>query len=229
VLTATGTNGTSISTTLPSTVQTGDVAYVNVALSGGSAPGSLTGPAGWTRLTHANSTGSICHETWRKVLAPAEAGTTVTWSWTGTQAAGLTGEVLYNVDTATPEHVVGTTNVVSGGGPNVVANSLTTTIDGCRILHCHAYAGPNTTTFTPPNGWAGVGTGASAAGATNDAEAYMADFTQSAAGAVGQQTAVASGGTNTYASVLIAVKPALTGSVVHFRRRFGGRGGNRGF
>ena len=202
--------GTSITVNAPAGLAAGDVMYAVVQ----SYEKSLTAPSGWVQDVPENpiATGGSANylQTFYKVAGASEPSS-YTWSQS---SAGL-----FSVSIADYEGVNNTTplNVAGSASPQTTASpsfpSLTTTAAGCKILIGFAQYNTASVTFTPPSGY----TQEVASAWGDDAQTFIADATQSAAGATGTLTGTISASVE-LAAFTAALNPAstsVTGTVAY--------------
>jgi len=199
--------GSALSISKPSGVVSGDLIVFAV---GTDSAETRTGPAGFTSKSATNVSDQRL-QIWYKVADGTE-GASFSCGAGGANSAGFC--VAYSgVDNTTPFDVAAGTNG-SGTGASITAASITPTTNGCQILFvgCRDSNSNSPQTVSPPSGSWAEQVDITVAGETCWANAYLADFNQATAGAVGTTTATASSTANaTNIGILLALRPASGG------------------
>lgn len=189
-------NGTTSDAILdyPSGMAAGDIAIAHVIFGGGTNVVLSNIPSGWiavpnTRVDSTTVVGTACYY---KLLTGLESGQ-VQWTLNGAQTNG--GQ-MYVVRGGEPGAIINASNSqANASSTNVVAPSITTTVDGCMLIYFGSISAA--ATFTPD-------------GAMTERldvnSAETADQLLTTAGSTGTRTGVASSaGVNT--GTLIAIAP----------------------
>ena len=173
--------GTSITVDAPAGLTAGDVMYAVVE----SLDSAVTAPSGWVLdVSAASIPGGLTNylNTFYKVATASEPAT-YTWSQASSSIFSVSIADYEGVNNTTPLNVAG----VGDGGQSTASPafpSITTTAAGCRILIGLAQNGGASVTFTTPTGY----TQEVASAYGYYAQTFIADATQSAAGATGTLT-----------------------------------------
>lgn len=202
--TGTGTS-TSLTINMPTATISGDVMIAS--LGSASADATFTS-SGWTSIIRTNNTTLVTVQSFYKVAGASEAGP-YTFD-TGTSGSRLAGAITTyrGVSNASPVDLSGGGSTGTGTA-NVLAGTITTTVSRTRVIGAFAIddANPRTYTFSSPNTTMTERADVSSSHAViSDVSVAMGDISQAAAGATGNQTAVASG-TGRWAGHQIALKP----------------------
>jgi hypothetical protein len=138
--------------TLPSGINTGDVAYMVVEANTATDRGD---PSGWTLLDFTSSSTVLQQKVYRKSLASSDSGTNVSWTLTNSQKWSI-GVVIVENDGGVD---VQETAVASGTASSTWGTSATTPVTADDlILAFHSWRVNNTgtTTQTAPTGYSEV-------------------------------------------------------------------------
>ena len=192
--------GTSITVDAPAGLAAGDVMYAVVQ----SVDSTVTAPSGWVQdvvaatISRQGPVPTTYLTTYYKVATATEPAS-YTWSQASSGPFSISIADYEGVNNSTPLNVAG----VGAGAQNTASPSfpsITTTAAGCRILIGLAQNGVASVTFTTPTGY----TQEVASAWGDDAQTFIADATQSAAGATGTLT-----GTISAAELLATFTAAL--------------------
>jgi hypothetical protein len=201
-----GTTGqtTSLTISVPASIQNNDVLIAQVAIQTDTVP--ITAPSGWTQIRlDQNSGGGIMQGLYYHVVtSPEPASYTWTWAGSGSNASG--GMAAYEgVDTSNP--INASSGAASSSTSNtIVAPSLTTTVGNTEVLSFFG-ARSNSAVTVPTNltpRWSAQSTtGSSSSQYSSSAEG---DTLQAAVGATGAFTATISDTQNNVGQV-VALQP----------------------
>ncbi len=171
----------------------------------------ITAPAGWQLVERRDNGTSLAQAIYYKVAGAAEPAS-YTWSFNfSDRAAG--GIAAYSgVDASDPILVSGS---ATGSGTSIVAPSITTTVDGARLVGFYANANGNNT-FTAPSGMSALFGGGAGAG-PNGMTIGAADESQASAGATGTRTATLGPTSSAYVAHLLALNPGASYALDHIR------------
>ena len=192
--------GTSITVDAPAGLTAGDVMYAVVE----SLDSSVTAPSGWVLdVAAASIPGGLTNylNTFYKIATASEP-TSYTWSQASSSIFSVSIADYEGVNNSTTLNVAG----VGLGGQSTASPafpSITTTAAGCKILIGLAQNGGGSVTFTPPTGY----TEEVASAYGYYAQTFIADATQSAAGATGTLTGTISA-SEPLATFTAALNPA---------------------
>jgi hypothetical protein len=165
--TASGSAATSLTVTIPSTAQVGDVmrlgyvVFSSTADTGGQAV--ISAPSGgssgaWTAFGPQQAQGHTVAKAWYKVVAAGDPGATLTCGYTvDTQAVTqkIILDVYDGIDTTNPIPVIAQATNSSASATQVMPTIDTTGHDQCWIgsLYMGRPQATATATWTPPTGW----------------------------------------------------------------------------
>lgn len=137
-------NASTVSVTVPSTVEEGDVLVLTAAMSSAE---SWSAPPGWVERG-ARSVGSLDSVVWTKVATAGDAGTSATVAMEATHKAALTVAAYDGVDPANPVAAIASavsSNTTAHTTPTVTAPA------GSWLASFWTDKGPSTAAWTTPN------------------------------------------------------------------------------
>lgn len=105
----------------------------------------ITAPSGWTNLTDKQADGGLTQDTYWKIVAAGDAGTSVSWSYTKTSSSSGGITAYSNVHGAAPIDVSAANSTVSSS--TLTAPSVTTTVANDLIVAAYSIVGTNATTL----------------------------------------------------------------------------------
>lgn len=199
-----GTTATSVVVNMPSGVTTGDLLIAQVTISTNVTPNT---PSGWTLERSDVAAGNIVRSFIFSRVADGTEGATQTFDapGSGRWAAGILR--ISGADTTTPVDVDGAT--VDNGNPastNMVAPSVTTTVDNTLVLRFYALSDGRNSNSTPTGLTEAYDTASGFGAGVTCSCAYV---DQASAGASGTATSTTSAQTPEYTvSQTVAIAPA---------------------